>query len=184
MIETVVKSIRFNRMTNSRVVLLKETSGDRYLPIWIGEFEAHAIAMGLQGVDSPRPLPYDLLRQMLRELKGAVVHVVVNDLSMDVFYARIVITVDGRTIEIDSRPSDAIALAVRSGSSIYVDESVMDRAGVNLDDEDGSLETEQSAPSPATENRGEPRPDDERLSIFRDFINTLDSEDLDRGRGN
>lgn len=182
MIETVVKSIRFNRMTNNRVVLLKELTGDRYLPIWIGEFEAHAIAMELQGVDSPRPLPYDLMRAMLNELRGSVEHVVVNDLSMDVFYARIVMTVDGRSIEIDSRPSDAIALAVRSGSPIYVEESVMDRAGVNLDDEEGTLESERNS-APASERANEPRPDDEKLSIFRDFINTLDSDDFERGRG-
>jgi bifunctional DNase/RNase len=183
MIETVVKSIRFNRITNNRVVLLKELAGERYLPIWIGEFEAHAIAMELQGVDSPRPLPYDLMRSMLTEMRGSVEHVFVNDLSMDVFYARIVVSVDGRTIELDSRPSDAIALAVRSGSPIYVDESVMDRAGVNMDEEDGPIELEQKSPAASAEKRSEPRPDDEKLSIFRDFINTLDSEDFDRGRG-
>lgn len=183
MIEAVVKSIRFNRITNNRVVLLKETVGERYLPIWIGEFEAHAIAMELQGVESPRPLPYDLMRSMLAEFGGRVEHVLVNDLSMDVFYARIVVTLNDRTIELDSRPSDAIALAVRSGASIYVDESVMDRAGVNLDDDDAPLDVERPASSGQTEPRSEPRPDDEKLSIFRDFINTLDSDDLDRGRG-
>jgi bifunctional DNase/RNase len=183
MIETVVKSIRFNRITNNRVVLLKETSGERYLPIWIGEFEAHAIAMELQGVESPRPLPYDLMRSMLSQLGGSVEHVLINDLSMDVFYARIVITLNGQTVELDSRPSDAIALAVRSGSTIFVDESVMDRAGVNLDDDDAPLDVERPASSPQAEQRGEPRPDDEKLSIFRDFINTLDSDEFDRGRG-
>jgi bifunctional DNase/RNase len=184
MIETVVKSIRFNRITNNRVVLLKETAGERYLPIWIGEFEAHAIAMELQGVESPRPLPYDLMRSMLSEIGGSIEHVLVNDLSMDVFYARIVVSVGGRTIELDSRPSDAIALAVRSGASIFVEESVMERAGVNLDDDDAPLDVERSSSSSPAEPRTEPRPDDEKLSIFRDFINTLDSDDFDRGRGN
>lgn len=184
MIETVVKSIRFNRITNNRVVLLKETTGDRYLPIWIGEFEAHAIAMELQGVDAPRPLPYDLMRSMLTELDGTVQHVVVSELSMDVFYARIVMNVAGRTIDLDSRPSDAIALAVRSGAPIYVEETVMDRAGVNLDDDDASLDMERPAPAPPSESRSESRADDEKLSIFRDFINALDSDDLERGRGN
>ena len=183
MIETVVKSIRFNRITNNRVVLLKETAGERYLPIWIGEFEAHAIAMELQGVESPRPLPYDLMRSMLAQLGGAVEHVLINDLSMDVFYARIVVTLNGQTVELDSRPSDAIALAVRSGSTIFVDESVMDRAGVNLDDDDAPLDVERPTSTPQSEQRSEPRPDDEKLSIFRDFINTLDSDEFDRGRG-
>jgi bifunctional DNase/RNase len=183
MIETVVKSIRFNRITNNRVVLLKETAGERYLPIWIGEFEAHAIAMELQGVESPRPLPYDLMRSMLSEIGGSIEHVLVNDLSMDVFYARIVVSVSGRTIELDSRPSDAIALAVRSGASIFVEESVMERAGVNLDDDDAPLDVERPTSTPQSEQRSEPRPDDEKLSIFRDFINTLDSDEFDRGRG-
>lgn len=184
MIETVVKSIRFNRITNNRVVLLKETVGDRYLPIWIGEFEAHAIAMELQGVEAPRPLPYDLMRALLAELNGVVQRVVVSDLSMDVFYARIVVAIAGQTIDLDSRPSDAIALAVRSGAPIFVEDSVMERAGVNLDDDDAALEMERPVSASSTEHRSEPRPDDERLSIFRDFINTLDSDDLERGRGN
>jgi len=182
MIETVVKSIRFNRITNHRVVLLKEVSGERYLPIWIGNFEAEAIAMQLQGVESPRPLPYDLMRAMVSELSGSIAHVIVNDLSMDVFYARVIVNVDGRTIELDSRPSDAIALAVRSGSPIYVNEDVMERAGVNLEDDESQSETGQRT-SPSVENRTEPTPEDEKLSIFREFINTLDSDDLDRGRG-
>ncbi len=184
MIETVVKSIRFNRITNNRVVLLKETAGDRYLPIWIGEFEAHAIAMELQGVEAPRPLPYDLMRSLLTELNGVVQRVVVSDLSMDVFYARIVVAIAGQTIDLDSRPSDAIALAVRSGAPIFVEDSVMERAGVNLDDDDAALEMERPVSASSTEHRSEPRPDDEKLSIFRDFINTLDSDDLERGRGN
>jgi bifunctional DNase/RNase len=182
MIETVVKSIRFNRITNNRVVLLKEVVGERYLPIWIGEFEAHAIAMQLQGVETPRPLPYDLMRAMLGELQGSIAHVIVNALSMDVFYARVVVKVDGRTIELDSRPSDAIALAIRSGSPIFVADDVMEQAGVNLDDDDSPLETENRS-SPRVETRTEPTPDDEKLSIFREFINTLDSDDFDRGRG-
>ncbi|MCO5221688.1 MAG: bifunctional nuclease family protein [Thermomicrobiales bacterium] len=182
MIETVVKSIRYNRITNSRVVLLKELSGERYLPIWIGEFEAHAIAMELQGVESPRPLPYDLMRSLLTDLEGSIAHVIVNNLSMDVFYARIVVNVNGRTVELDSRPSDAIALAVRAGSPIYVDESVLDRAGVNLEDDDDDPAESQKT-TPAEDKPTDSRLDDEKLSIFREFINTLDADDFDRGRG-
>ncbi len=182
MIETVVKSIRFNRITNNRVLLLKEVAGERYLPIWIGEFEAQAIAMQLQGVESPRPLPYDLMRAMLGELNGSIAHVLVNELSMDVFYARVVLSVDGRR-------SNSILVRVMPlpwhcacGSPIYVNEDVMDRAGVNLEDDESPLETEQRS-TPGVEKRSEPSPDDEKLSIFREFINTLDSDDFDRGRG-
>jgi uncharacterized protein len=182
MIETVVESIRVNRMTRNRVVFLKELNGDRHLPIWIGEFEAHAIAMELQGVESPRPLPYDIMKALIGELHGRVDRIIVTELSQDVFYARIIVVIDERSIEVDSRPSDAIALAVRSGAPILVEDGVMERAGVSLDDEtevaDGEIE------APDVETTGAGKVDDEQLSIFRDFINNLDAEDLDRGRGN
>jgi uncharacterized protein len=140
MIETVVESIRVNLVTQNRVVILKELQGDRHLPIWIGDFEAQAIAMELQGLASPRPLPYDLIKSVIGDLGGTVERILVTDLAQDVFYARIVIGVDGRTVEIDSRPSDAIALAVRTHTPILVEESVMDRAGVSLDAEEGEEE--------------------------------------------
>jgi bifunctional DNase/RNase len=178
MIETVVESIRVNLVTQNRVVILKELQGDRHLPIWIGDFEAQAIAMELQGLASPRPLPYDLIKSVIGDLGGTVERILVTDLAQDVFYARIVIGVDGRTVEIDSRPSDAIAVAVRTHTPILVEESVMDRAGVSLDGEEGDEEeggsTEGTAAQPI---------DDERLSVFRDFINTLDLDDFDRKRG-
>ena len=142
MIETVVESIRVSLVTQHRVVILKEVSGERHLPIWIGPFEAEAIAMELQSMASARPLPYDLIKTIIGDMGGVVQQVLVTDLSQDVFYARIVIDQDGKTIEIDSRPSDAIALAVRVKVPILVDESVMDKAGVTLeqdcDEEDDS----------------------------------------------
>lgn len=179
MIETVVESIRVSLVTQHRVVILKEINGERHLPIWIGAYEAEAIAMELQGVTAARPLPYDLMRNTIGEMGGVVDQIVVSDLSQDVFYARIVIRLDGRTVEIDSRPSDAIALAVRAKVPILVDESVMDRAAVTLgaddeaEDEVGAVT--EAALSPAEE---------ERLAVFRDFINTLDLDDFDRKKGN
>jgi bifunctional DNase/RNase len=178
MIETVVESIRVNLVTQNRVVILKELQGDRHLPIWIGDFEAQAIAMELQGLASPRPLPYDLIKSVISDLGGAVDRILVTDLAQDVFYARIVISVDGKTVEIDSRPSDAIALAVRTHTPILVDESVMDRAGVSLDGDEAD-EEEGASPEGAV---SQPI-DDERLNVFRDFINTLDLDDFDRKRG-
>lgn len=180
MIETIVESIRVNLVTQNRVVFLKEVHGDRHLPIWIGDFEAQAIAMELQGVASPRPLPYDLMKAIIGDLNGRVERVLVTDLAQDVFYARIVIRLPDRTVEIDSRPSDAIALAVRTGASILVDESVMDRAGVSLDGE-GEVEEEPSAPPPL-ERDVSAAIDDERLSVFKEFINTLDLDDFDTKR--
>lgn len=179
MIETVVESIRVNLVTQNRVVMLKEVQGERHLPIWIGDFEAQAIAMELQGLAAPRPLPYDVMKSIVVDMGGTVDRILVTDLAQDVFFARIVIAVNGRSVEIDSRPSDAIALAVRARAPIMVDEAVMDRASVSLDADD---EDDERGPRPGVESTGAPV-DEERLSVFRDFINTLDLDDFDRKRG-
>jgi uncharacterized protein len=182
MIETVVDSIRVSLVTQHPVVILKEVSGERHLPIWIGPFEAEAIAMELQGVTAARPLPYDLIKTMITDMGGTVQEILVTDLAQDVFYARIVIDQNGRRVEIDSRPSDAIALAVRAEVSIFVDESVMDRAGVVLDAE-AEGETEGESGIPASE-KTEEGASEEDLTVFRDFINSLDLDDFDKKREN
>ncbi len=134
-----IESIRVSLMNYQRVVILKEKDSDRYLPIWIGPAEADAIAVRLQDVQVARPLTHDLLRSVIDSLGATVEYVIVNDLSNDTFFARIMLQVDGRSMEIDSRPSDAIALAVRVQVPIFADESVLEKAGVRLDEE-GSLE--------------------------------------------
>jgi bifunctional DNase/RNase len=177
MIRTEVDSIRVSLQTQARVVILKEVEGERHLPIWIGPFEAEAIAMELQGIAASRPLPYDLLRSVVTELGAEVQRIIITEINNDVFYARIIIDSNGSGIEIDSRPSDAIALAVRVKVPIFVDDIVMDRAGVRLDDESEDGEDESG--------RGDPMsPGDERLSAFRDFINTLDLDDFGTKKGN
>lgn len=178
MIETVVESIRVSLVTQHRVVILKEVNGERHLPIWIGAYEAEAIAMELQGVSAARPLPYDLIKSLIGDMGGAVDRIVVTDLSQDVFYARIVVQQNGRAVEIDSRPSDAIALAVRARVPILVEDGVMERAGVTLGDGDGDEEAGVTA-----DGEGGERIDEERLSVFRDFINTLDLDDFDKKKG-
>ncbi|MCC7022184.1 MAG: bifunctional nuclease family protein [Thermomicrobiales bacterium] len=183
MIETVVESIRVSLVTQHRVVILKEVDGERHLPIWIGSYEAEAIAMELQGVTASRPLPYDLMRSIIDDMGGTVARITVTDLSDDVFYARIVLRQSGRELEIDSRPSDAIALAVRAKVPILVDESVMDKAGVLLSSEDED-EAEQETSSAHPELERAEDVDTERLSVFRDFINSLDLDDFDRKTGN
>ena len=177
MIETVVESIRVSLVTQHRVVILREVDGDRHLPIWIGRFEAEAIAMVLQGVDAARPLPYDLLTNVLGELDTKIERIVVNDLNQDVFYASIVLDQSGSTVQIDSRPSDAIAVAVRADVPILVDESVMDRAGITMGDEE---EAEPAGRRAFDEPEGPI--DEEGLSAFRDFIDTLDLDDFGRKR--
>ncbi|CCF83075.1 bifunctional nuclease family protein [Nitrolancea hollandica] len=183
MIETVVESIRVSLVTQHRVVILKEVTGDRHLPIWIGPFEAEAIAMELQGVTAARPLPYDLMKTIIGDMGGDVREILVTDLAQDVFYARIVIDVNGRSLEIDSRPSDAIALAVRTRVPILVDESVMERAGVKLEAE-GEGEEEEGAEIPEREALAGGGPSGADLSVFRDFINSLDLDDFEKKRDN
>lgn len=193
MIETTVESIRVSLVTQNRVVILKEVDGDRHLPIWIGAYEAEAIAMELQGVTATRPLPYDLFRALLGELDVTVTRIVITDLSDQVFYARVVLERAGATFELDSRPSDAIAIAVRTGARILVTESIMEQVGVAMDgDDDAEVEVRHPADTPAftsppaaeTRESGAPAPGDEQLGVFRDFINSLDLDDFDRKRSN
>jgi hypothetical protein len=168
MIESVVESIRVSLVTNQRVVILKELEGERYLPIWIGHFEAEAIAMELQGVEAARPLPYDIMKKIIADLGGRVRRVLISGLREDVFYATIVVEAAGRQIEVDSRSSDAIALAVRTKVPIFVDETVMEKAGVLFGEDEEEAEAEA---------KPKPSPDDEKLTSFRNFINSLDFSD-------
>lgn len=168
MIEVTVDSIRVSLISQHRVVVLREVDSDRYLPIWIGPFEADAITIALQGVDIPRPLTHDLLKRVIDEVGGNVSHIFVSDLRDDTFYARIVMDVNGRHAEIDSRPSDAIALAVRAKVPVYVVEDVMERAGVEPSEHEEAVGDE---PVLTPE-------EEEKLDIFREFVETLD---LDQG---
>ena len=176
MVELTIESIRVSLMNYQRVVILKEKESDRYLPIWIGPAEADAIAVRLQEVAVARPLTHDLLRSIIDSLGASVDYVIVNDLSNDTFFARIMLQIDGRVMEIDSRPSDAIALAVRVQVPIYADESVLEKAGVKLDQEGQTLEPITGEPREAAT---EVSPEElEKLSPFRDVIEGLDLEDF------
>ena len=156
LVEMVVESVRVHVLSSQHVVILKEMTRDRYLPIWIGPAEANAIAMRLQGISSERPLTHDLLVNILGAVNGSVSRVVVTHVTEGTFHARLYLdTPEGSEAQIDSRTSDAIALAVRTGSTIYVDERVLDEAGVEPDQGEGGESVE-------------------RLSIFRDFVNSLD----------
>src|ERR1700724_820298 len=120
MIEMTVESVRINLQTTQRVVILKATKQERYLLIWIAQAEAYAIAIELQGTSSPRPLTHDLLRNVINDLGAKIVSIVISDLIDDIFYARIILDVAGRHVEVDARPSDAIALAVRPKTRFFV----------------------------------------------------------------
>jgi len=160
MIRVTVDSIRASLMSQHRVVILKDVDSERYLPIWIGPFEAEAITLELQQVELARPLTHDLLKAVITEMGANVSHVLVNELRDDTFYARIVLDNNSQPLEVDSRPSDAIALAVRAKAPIFVAESVMERAAITPD--------EGISPSD----------DEEKLSAFRDFVDTLDLDAL------
>jgi bifunctional DNase/RNase len=180
MIEMTIDSIRVSLMNYQRVVILKEKVSDRYLPIWIGPAEADAIAVKLQGVAVPRPLTHDLLNSVIDTLGGVVNSIIVNDLKNDTFFAKVIIDTSGKQMEVDSRPSDALALAVRTGVPIYADESVLEKAGILLDGETGKpIFDEKELP----EGRHTKVNDEEmkkKMSAFYDFINTLDLDDFDK----
>ncbi len=168
MIEMSIESIRVSLVNYQRVVILKEKGMERYLPIWIGPAEADAIAVRLQEVAVARPLTHDLLRSVIDALGARISSIIVNDLANDTFYARVLLDVDGRSIEIDSRPSDAIALAVRAEVPIYAEETVLDKAGVVLDGEKAM-----------DKNTVDPE-ELERMSAFREFIESLDLDDFEK----
>jgi bifunctional DNase/RNase len=171
MIEVNIDSIRVSLMSQHRVVVLKEVDSSRYLPIWIGPFEADAITLQLQGVQVARPLTHDLLKGVIDKMGATISHITVTELKNDTFFAQIVMDVDGKSIEIDSRPSDAIALAVRVKAPLFVSEDVMDTASIvpetSLEDIDLQGDAE---PISAEE--------EESLSAFREFIDELDLDDL------
>ena len=169
MIEVVIDSVRVSLMSQHRLVILKDANKDRFIPIWIGPFEAEAITIELQEVPPPRPLTHDLIKSIIHELGGRVVHVFINDLRNEVFYARIVVEIDGKQVEIDSRSSDAIAVAVRVKVPIFVADTVMARAGIEPD-EDVEHEVVVGSDKPADGSSVE----DEKLSAFADFVNSLD----------
>ena len=165
MVEVVIDSIRVSLMSPQRIVILKEMDSERFLPIWIGPFEADAITLSLQELEVARPMTHDLLRNVLQVLGAQVLQVRITELRDDVYYAQIVISMNGREMEIDSRPSDALALAVRVHVPIFVAEVVMDEAAsIPEADVDADDATEES---------------DKRLDVFKDFVETLNLDDLD-----
>lgn len=177
MLELSIDSIRVSPMNYQRVVILKDKESDRYLPIWIGPAEADAIAVKLQDLSVPRPLTHDLLLTMLEALGGAVKHISVDKLENDTFYAKIAIDLGGEIKEIDSRPSDAMALAVRTQAPIYATEEVMEKAAILMDKDGKPIPPDPETTGEETQVKEE---DLRGMSAFADFINDLDLEDFGR----
>jgi len=166
MIPVAIHSIQVSLMSHHRVIILKDarSTDERLLPIWIGPFEADAIAIQLQGNEVARPQTHDLLKSVIRALGATVSYVLINDLSESTFFARIMMQLNGRELEIDSRPSDAIALAVRVQAPIYVAEKVMDAASItpSPDISTGSIHSDEA----------------KDIDAFRDFVEGLNLDDL------
>jgi uncharacterized protein len=175
MIEVQIDSVRVHLMTPQRLVVLKQIGSERYLPIWVGPYEAEAITVALQEVEMIRPLTHDLLKNVFGAFNARIKRIEIVKLQNEIFYGSIVAEVDGREIEVDSRPSDAIALSVRAHVPILVHFSVMDEAGI-VPEQDIPEEVE--APSAA-----EPAPlsaeSSERLSVFEDFLEKLEFDKPD-----
>jgi len=175
MMELEIESIRVRQETKQRAVVLRVKDSDLYLPIFIGHFEVEAIRLKLMDVEVPRPMTHDLLGSIIGNLGGSVQRIVVSELKNDTFFAKIVVDYNGNSIEIDARPSDALALAVRTNAPIFAEDDVVEQAGVNLEVEvDGSQSSDEKE-SPSTPVAEEEL---ESLSAYTDFIDSLDLDDL------
>jgi len=183
LIEVVIDSIRVGLMSQQRVVILREVDAERYLAIWIDPYMAEQITFALQEVEVARPMTHDLIREMLRSLDARVTRVEVLSLKADVFYGNIVVEVAGRTVDIDSRPSDALAIAVRTSVPILVSREVMEAASI-IPEED--LEERENGAEESPEQPDGQAPE-ERLEVFEDFLENLkideDNDDEDNGKG-
>ena len=170
MIEVQIDSVRVHLMTPNRLVVLKQVNAERYLPIWVGPYEAEAITIALQEVEMSRPLTHDLLRNVFNALNARVTRVEVVKLENETFYGTIVADSEGREIRVDSRSSDAIALAVRAHVPILVHASVMEAASITPEQDlpKDSEKPEKSEPAPLTKEGVE------RLSVFENFLEKLD----------
>ena len=169
MVRVSIDSVRVSLMSQHRIVVLKDPDTTRYLPIWIGPFEADAITIQLQNVEVARPLTHDLLKTAIERLGAEVEQVAITDLRNDTFYAEITVRLSNRRLQIDARPSDAIALAVRASVPIYVAESVLAHAAITPERD---LDSGQVGPESGAEATATPE-------AFRDFLEGLDLSGLD-----
>lgn len=180
MVEVVIDSVRVSLTNQQRIVVLRESNTERYLPIWIGPYEAEAITIALQEIEVARPQTHDLLKNILTTLNARLLRIEVVSLKEDVFYGNLVVEVDGRTVFIDSRPSDALALAARAHVPILISREVMDSAGVIPEDDlQNQRPTPPAPPPPVAGDEPEVEGSSARLSVFEDFLQNLDLDNLE-----
>jgi bifunctional DNase/RNase len=175
MIEVQIDSVRVHLMTPQRLVVLKQIGSERYLPIWVGPYEAEAITVALQEVEMIRPLTHDLLKNVFGAFNARIKRIEIVKLQNEIFYGSIVAEVDGREVNVDSRPSDAIALSVRAHVPILVHHTVMEEAGITPEQDvsEEAEEVEKAEPAPLSEEGTE------RLSVFEDFLEKLEFDKSD-----
>ena len=171
MVEVVIDSIRVSLMNQQRIVLLRDLDMERYLAIWVGVYEAEHLTIALQEMELARPLTYDLFKNVINALAAQILRVEIVALREETFYGNIVMEADGRIVNIDSRPSDALNLAIRTHIPIFVARDVMETAGIVPDEDEVEMDDETSE----TQAGGEGR-----LSVFEDFLDQLDIDDLDQ----
>ncbi len=166
MIQVTIDSVRVSLMSPQRVIVLHQINTDRYLPIWVGPHEAEAISVSLQEIEMARPLTHDLLKNTINLFGARILHIEIVALRENIFFGNIVTEINGKTIHIDSRPSDAIAMAVRAHVPIFVDPAVLDNAGIFPDEDIRNERQDNETLSP----------NDEHLSIFEEFFDGLDDK--------
>ena len=177
MMEVLIDSIRVSLMSPQRVVILKQKDAERYLPIWVGPYEAESITVALQEVETARPMTHDLFKNVIKIFDASLVRVEIVALKGDIFYGNLVLTRDGQTFDVDSRPSDAIALAVRAHAPILVNQQVMDEAGISPERDMREDHQDETPAPPAAEQVSGPAPvDEDRLDVFEDFLKKLGGE--------
>jgi len=180
MVEVVIDSVRVSLTNQQRIVILREVNTEKYLPIWIGPYEAEAITIALQDIEVARPQTHDLLKNVLNAMNARLVRVEVVNLKDDVFYGSLIVEVNDNTLEIDSRPSDALAMAVRAHVPIMASRDVMETAGIKPDED---MQTGEAAPLTAAPSTSSGKSEDEnadRLSVYEDFLQNIDLGSLNK----
>jgi bifunctional DNase/RNase len=180
MVEVVIDSVRVSLTNQQRIVILREVNAERYLPIWIGPYEAEAITIALQDIEVARPQTHDLLKNVLNAMNARLLRVEVINLKDDVFYGNLVVEMNGNTLEIDSRPSDALAMAVRAHVPILASREVMETAGIKPDQDMQSQDPAPLAPQSTEWAKKDEEESSDRLSVYEDFLQGFDLDNLNK----
>lgn len=174
MVEVIIDSVRVSLTNQQRIVVLRDINAERYLPIWIGPYEAESITIALQEIEVSRPQTHDLIKNIFNQMNARLLRVEVLSLKDDVFYGNLIVEINEDVIEIDSRPSDALALAARVHAKILVSEEVMSSAGIIPEADIQDSDIEQSQAPLANTQQPVDEINEERLSVFEDFLGSLD----------